>query len=250
MSEPPPAPRRLHATCHTHTLPTWHCHMQLFHTQLVTHTLATQHCHTHTTLSHSTLSHTHNSFTHNLSYTHTHCQHLPTQHCHTHTRNSFTYNIVTHTHTRNSSTQHCHAQLFHTQFFYTQLVIHSLVTHNSFTHNIVAHNRFCVAGVALGDIDVPVAGTPRCFCVTGLAFGKIDGAVVWQVWHFVFFQRNDFSMLLDTKSKSQSKFCLVLCSYFFTPPWAGYLKRCKQHQTNNSVNAQIRRVWNFWFKRA
>jgi hypothetical protein len=61
---------------------------------------------------------------------------------------------------------------------YIQLVIHSLVTHNSFTHNIVAHNRFCVAGVALGDIDVPVAGTPRCFCVTGVAFGKIDGAVV------------------------------------------------------------------------
>ena len=144
MSEPPPAPRRLHATCHTHThtLPTWHCHMQLFHTQLVTHTLATQHCHTHTQLFHIAHCHTHNSFTHNLSYTHT----LPTfanttlshtrtqlfhiQHCHTHTHaqlfhttlscTTLPHTILLHT---TCHTQPCHTQLFHTQHCRTQSLL-------------------------------------------------------------------------------------------------------------------------------
>ena len=48
-------------------------------------------------------------------------------------------------------------------------------------------NRFCVAGVALSDIDAAL----HCFCVAGVALMALPGPVwapwafAWQTWHWV-----------------------------------------------------------------
>ena len=130
---------------HTHTSHT-HTHIHNSYTQL-THTQGI-HTHpqlTHTQLAHTQLTHTHNSYTYNLHKTHTHTTY-------SHTTRTLSY---THTHnllTHNSHTTHTH-----------NLVTHNSHTHNSFTHNSLTHKpSLCVAGVALGDIDVQSA---------------------WQAWH-------------------------------------------------------------------
>ena len=106
------------------------------------------------TLFHTQLGHT-PSFTHNLVTHHV----SPNFVTHTHTRTPcFTYNFVTH-------------HLSHTTLSHT--IFHNLVTHHlshTFTHSFVtrylSHTfhipSFCLAGVALGDIDLSFA---------------------WQAWH-------------------------------------------------------------------
>ena len=155
---------------HTHTLPTWHCHMQLFHTQLVTHTLATQHCHTHTTLSHSTLSHTHNSFTHNLSYTHT----LPT----------FANTTLSHTHPQLFHIQHCHT---HTRATLPHnIVMHNSSTHNSFTHNL-SYTALSHTTLSRTTLSHTIAFVWQAWPLVTLMFLLLGhrGAFVWQAWHLV-----------------------------------------------------------------
>ena len=148
----------------------------------------------HPSLSHTTLSHiifhTQLCHTHNLS-----CTTL------SHTHNFVTRNFVTHhlSHTTLSHTQLCHTPLCHTPYFtqlcHTQLRLShttlshtNFITHSStqtFSHTPSFNTNFltqCVAGVALGDIDVPFAwqawrlATSTCVwrgkhgaCGTGLA---------------------------------------------------------------------------------
>ena len=148
---------------------------------------------------------THNLLTHNLS-THN----LPTHTQHTHTQ-------LTHTHTQKTHTQLTHTQLAHTQKTHTQLThTHNLLTAtwhlatDTFTlrgrRGVWWHRpSLCVAGVALGDIDLHFAwqvwhlvtstSTLRgrrgtwwhrpSLCVAGVALGDIDLHFAWQVWHLV-----------------------------------------------------------------
>ena len=132
-------------TTHTHTHVT-HTHIHNSYTQL-THTQGI-HTHTPTTYSHTTCSHT--------TYSHTQLIHIQL------TQNSYTHNVLTHNsytvvHTHNLLTHNSHTTHTH------NLVTHNSHTHNSFTHNSLTHKpSLCVAGVALGDIDVQSA---------------------WQAWH-------------------------------------------------------------------
>ena len=137
-------------------------------------------------------------------------------------------------HTHNFVAQLSHTQLFHTQLFHTQLFhIHTKIFHGTWWHR----RHFCVAGVALSDMDSAfvwqawhlrhvtfawqhlmtsmsllcgrhgtfwdgrcfcvagvgtglalvaglVAGTV-VFCVAGVALDDIDVTFVWQMWHLL-----------------------------------------------------------------
>ena len=184
----------------THNLLT---HTQLVHTQL-THTqlVHTQLAHTHivhTTCSHTTYLHvisphahtlsTHNLLTHNL-LTH----HLLTHNLSTH--NLLTHNLLTHTH---NLLQH---NLLTHNFSTHNLSRHNLLTHHLATSTVTLRGRrgtwwhrraLCVAGVALMALDwlwwrawVPVdAVDAAAVCVAGVALGDIDLHFVWQAWHLV-----------------------------------------------------------------
>ena len=151
---------------------------------------------THTTLSH-TICHTHNFVTHTifhtqiyhtpslqttLSHTIFHTQLCQTQLCHTIFRTQLCH---THTHT-----------IFHTQLCQTQLCHTPSVTHTtlSHTHNFVTHHlshNFVVAGVALAAMGWLwwralarlVAGDAGILCVAGVALGDIDLHFARQAWH-------------------------------------------------------------------
>ena len=174
-SRPPPI---FHTQlCHTHT-------HTVFHTQL---------CHT---IFHTQLCHT-PSFTHNFCHTifHTQLCHTPsfTQLCHT---PSFPHNFVTHrlSHTTLSHThtifhaQLCHAPIFHTELCHTSSFTHNFVTHrvshtklsHTVFHTQICHTIFaalCVAGVALGDIDLRLWQVWRLWHWAGVALGDIDVAL-------------------------------------------------------------------------
>ena len=130
----------------------------LFPRNSLTRSVLTHNSHTHTRHTHT---HIHNSYT---QLTHTQDTHTQL----THTRNSYTYNLhKTYTHTHNVLTHNSYAVRTHTTYSHTththNLVTHNSHTHNSFTHNSLTHKpSLCVAGVALGDIDVQSA---------------------WQAWH-------------------------------------------------------------------
>ena len=189
-------------------------------------------CLTHNLLTHTQLVHTHNFLTQNLL-----SHNLLT-------RNLSIHNLLTHTqlahtqlvHTQLTLTQLVHTQLTHTHTTCTHTTCthtHNLLTHNLSTHNHThTHNLLCVAGVALGDIDLHFAwqawhlatststlrgrrgtyGTGlglvaclgpvwrrgrrgclrgrrgtwrhrRAFCVAGVALGNIDLHSAWQAWH-------------------------------------------------------------------
>ena len=160
----------------THTRTVFHtqlCHT-IFHTQLLSHHLS------HTTF--VTPSSTHNFVTHHLSHnfvtrrlSHTTLSHtvFHTQLCHTHTP-SFTHNFVTHrsftqnfvTH-RLSHTTLSHT-VFHTQNYHTHT--HRL-SHTNLSHTIFA--ALCVAGVALGDIDLRLWQVWRLWHWAGVVLGDM-----------------------------------------------------------------------------
>jgi len=85
-------------------------------------------------------------------------------------------------------TQLVHTQLAHTQLAHTQLVHTQLLTHNLALGDAVA---VCVAGVALGDIDVHSAWQAwhlQHWAGSGGALGPCLAPLsprlfVWQVWH-------------------------------------------------------------------
>ena len=131
----PAAPPLFPRNSLTHSVLTHNSHTHTRHT----------HTYTHTTYSHTTCSHT--------TYSHTQLIHIQL------TQNSYTHNVLTH----NSYTVvHTHNLLTHNSHTHN-LVTHNSHTHNSFTHNSLTHKpSLCVAGVALGDIDVQSA---------------------WQAWH-------------------------------------------------------------------
>ena len=146
----------------------------------------------HTTLSHPSLSHTqlcptssftHNFVTHNLS-----CTTL------SHTTLSRTTLLHTIFHTQLCHTQLCHTPLCHTPSFtqlcHTQLRLShttlshtNFITHSStqtFSHTPSFNTNFltqCVAGVALGDIDVPFAWQ-AWHLATSTAWQA------WRLWHW------------------------------------------------------------------
>ena len=158
----------------------------IFHTQL---------CHTHThRLSHTTLSHhlPHTtfvtpSFTHNFCHTifHTQLCHTPsfTQLCHT---PSFPHNFVTH--------RLSHTTLSHT---HTPSFTHNFVTHRSFTQNFVTH-RLSHTTLSHTVFHTHNYHTHRlshtnlshtifaALCVAGVALGDIDLRLwqVWRLWHW------------------------------------------------------------------
>ena len=159
-------------------------HTQLTHTQLSDTQLAhTKFAHTHRTLfTHNSL--THNSLTH-LSHTHN----LPTHNLLTH--NLLTYSSLTHT-------QLSHIQLSHTQLSHIQLSSHTtLFTHNSLdtqlSYTQLSHTELsqtlCVrrgtCGPGLALVAHLVLGDAAPFCVAGVALGDIDLHSVWQAWHLV-----------------------------------------------------------------
>ena len=129
---------------------------------------------------------THNLLTHNLL---THTQLTHTQVIHTHT----TYSQLTHTHTTHTHT-HAHSLLTHNSH------THSSPTHNSPAHKLslcvagvfLVTSSFTLcgkrgtdgAGLALVARLVPVCrrGRRGSLCVAGLALGDVDLQFVWQVW--------------------------------------------------------------------
>ena len=189
---------RHHTTC-SHNLLTHNLHTQNLLTQLPhTHNLLTHNLLTHNLCPHS-LTHnlsphnllTHNLLTHNLSphnlpthtllthnllttyssqptYSHTTCHHTIYSHTHSHTH--------THTHTPKKHT--------HT---------HTLLTHNLRGRRGTWWHRpsICVADVALMALDWPWwrawfpvhAGVAAALCVAGVALGDVDLYFAWQAWH-------------------------------------------------------------------
>ena len=137
-----------HAPSFTHNFVTHHLsHTSLSHTIFYTQLCHTPLCHTHH-LSHTTLSHT--SLSHTIFY-----KQLG------HTR-SFTHNFVTHTHT-----------IFQTQLCHTP----------SFTHNFVTRH---LSHTALSHTLRGRGGTRRrgrSICVAGVALGDVDVAFAWHAWH-------------------------------------------------------------------
>ena len=173
-SRPPPIFHTQLCHTHTHTPSFTHnfvtpssthnfCHT-IFHTQLLSHHLP------HTTLSHTIF---HTTLSHAV---------FPTQLCHT---PSFTHNFVTHTHTIFHA-QLCHAPIFHTELCHTPSFTHNFVTHRvshtklSHTHRLshtnLSHTIFaalCVAGVALGDIDLRLWQVWRLWHWAGVVLGDM-----------------------------------------------------------------------------
>ena len=150
----------------------------IFHTQLC----HTPLCHTHTTLSHIIF---HTQLCHTQSFMHNFVTH-----------NFVTHNFVTHhlSHTTLSHTTVSHTSLshiiFHTQLCHTQLRLShttlshtNFITHSStqtFSHTPSFNTNFltqCVAGVALGDIDVPFAWQ-AWHLATSTAWQA------WRLWHW------------------------------------------------------------------
>ena len=175
-SAPPPA--TLTHTTYSHTT-LWHTtrsHKICSHTQNSLHTQLA-----HTQLSHTHLSHTHLSHT---QLTHTQLTHIQLSHTH----NSLTYNSRTH----NSLTYNS----LHTQLSsHTTLLTHNSLTHNSLTQNSLKHS-VCQAwhlwpragsGGALGSRwrrsilcgRRSTWGHRPSFCVAGVALGDIDFHSVW-----------------------------------------------------------------------
>ena len=190
---PPPAPP---AACLTHNLlthttcpHTTYSHTQLTNTQLV----HTQLTHTHNLSSHNLSTQnlsTHNLLSHNLS-THNLSTHSLLSH------NLSTHNLLTHAHTTSSHTQliHTHNLLTHNLSSHN-LSTHNLSTHNLLTHNLLTHNLAtwtftlrgrsgtCGTGLALVARLVPVdAVVAAAVCVAGVALGDIDVHLAWQAWH-------------------------------------------------------------------
>ena len=149
----------------------------------------------------------HNFLTHNLSTHNLLPRNLLTHNLSTHNllpHNLSPYNLLTHNlspHnllTHNLSTQPSpHNLLTH------NLSTHNLLPHNLSTHNLLPHRRaFCLAGVALGDIDLHFAWqawhlwhwtawapfgavVAAAVCVAGVALGDIDRHFVCRAWHLV-----------------------------------------------------------------
>ena len=194
---------RLPVTCHTQTF-----------TQTIFHAHTHTHTHTRTTLSHTHTIFTQNFVTHNSTLQHMifHTATLSHTHNFSHTTlwhtQSSTRNFVTHivTHTQLCRTRLCHThtalshaifytQLCHTQLCHTHNLSHTQLsdTHTQsltrtivHTHNLVTHTHnlcrtSCVAGAALGDIDLRFAwqvwllatATFFVLLVAGMAFGDI-----------------------------------------------------------------------------
>ena len=191
-SRPPPAPL-------THT--------QLTHTHTHTHTTHTPLTHTHTTYTHTQLAPT-LTLTLTLALALTLTLTLTHLHTPTHTHTPLTHHLRTHT-------QFTHTQLTHTQLTHTHTT-YSHTQHGTWWHR----PSFCVAGLALGDIDRHFAwqarqlwhwagsgdalrspwsprhfayslrgtrGTWRhrpSFCAAGVALGDINHHFAWQAWHW------------------------------------------------------------------
>ena len=179
-SAPPPAPPP--ATL-THTT---YSHTTLWHTTRSHKICSHTHNSLHTQLAHTQLSHTHLSHTHNL----------PTHNSLTH--NLLTYSSLTHT--QLSHIQLSHTQLSHIQLSsHTTLFTHdSLDTQLSYTQ--LSHTELSQAwhlwpragsGGASGSRWRRSILCGRCstwghrpsFCVAGVALGDIDFHSVWQGWH-------------------------------------------------------------------
>ena len=161
----PPA-SRLHAPPPTHNL-------------FSTHNLST-----HNLLTHNLL--THHLLTHNLSR-HTTCHHTTCSH-------------TTYSHTTCHHTTYSHTQLVHTLL--TQLT-HTQLVHTQLTHTQLHRPSLCMAGVALGDIDLHFArqawhlwpwtgsgGALGCFGRRGCLHGRHGTwrhrpSLCMQAWHLV-----------------------------------------------------------------
>ena len=204
---------------HTHNLLTHNLltHTQLTHTQL-THRDHTQHVHTQL-LTHNLLTHTHNLLTHSLLTTqlahHTTCSHTTCSHT-----TYSPHNLLT--------TQLAHTQLAHTQLTHTQLAhSHTTYSHTTCPHTTYSQSGrrgtygtglalvarlglswrrgcrgrlrgrrgtwrhgplLCLAGVALGDMDVHFAWQAwRRWAFSGGALGSeltpwAPRPFAWQVW--------------------------------------------------------------------
>ena len=210
---------------------------------LSTHNLCTHNLLTHnlsTTCSHTQLVHTHNLFTHAKTSSHTTCSHTTCPHTHNlSTHDLLTHNLLTHNFlTHNLLT---HNLLTHNLSTH-DLPTHNLSTHDLFTHDLLTHTTcpwqarrlvtstftlrgrrgawrhglsLCVAGMALGDIDLHFVWQAWClwhwagsggalgrrgrcgclrgmrgtwrhrpsFCVASVALGDIDLHFAWQAWH-------------------------------------------------------------------
>ena len=177
----------------TQLVNTQRAHTQLAHTQL-THTQLS-HTHnlpTHNLLAHNLLTklnHTHNLSTHNL-FTH----HILTHHILTHnlpTHNWLTHNLLTHnlpTHNLLTHSLLTHNLSTHTHLTRTQLTMltHDLTTHNLATSTFTSRGRrgtwrhrpsLCVSSTCI------LRGRCASLCVAGVALGDIDLHFAWQARH-------------------------------------------------------------------
>ena len=140
----------------------WLHHFQLTHRQLT-------HTHTHSWLAHT---HTHNILTH------------------THTRNILTDNLLTHnwlTHTTYSHTQHTHTHATYPQTTY----LHTTDSHTTYSHTTCSHTtcpHTTCSHTTYSHITCPHTHTHSWWhrpslCVAGVALGNIDVHSAWQAWH-------------------------------------------------------------------
>ena len=186
--------------CHT---PLWHAHTTLSHTIFVT-TFVTHHFVTHTTLSHivfhAKLCHTH---THHLSHHLCHTSLCRTQLCHRlcFTHNFVTHHLPhTRSHTTLSHTGTCVAGValgdIHVSFAWQawHLLMVTSTFHVRGRRGTWRHlPAFGVAGVALVALGWPwwrawsplVARGVAALCVAGAALGDIDVSFAWQAWHLL-----------------------------------------------------------------
>ena len=184
---------------HTHLCHTQLSHTQLCHTHThhLSHSTLSYASLSHTTLSH-TIFHTqlcHTRFCHTHSFA-THTQLCHTQLYHTHTP-SFTHNFVTHifvTHTTWSHTSLSHATLSHTIFAWlawwplATSTLHLRGRRSTWRHPPTP--MLCVAGLALGGTSTALCVARVCHlwhggalsrgCVAGVALGDIDVAFAWE----------------------------------------------------------------------
>ena len=142
-------PASLPACPHTHNLLTYNLSTHNF----LTHNFLTHNLPTHTTYSHTTCSHTHNLLTHNFP-----------------THNLLTHNLLTH----NLSTH--------------DLPTHNLSTHDLFTHDLLTHTTCPWQARHLVTSTFTLRGRRGAWrhglslCVAGMALGDIDLHFVWQAW--------------------------------------------------------------------
>ena len=170
----------------THHLPTHHLpHTTYSHTTYphttyshttYPHTTYTQLTHTpltHTPLTHTPLPLTHTPLTHtHTTYSHTTCPH--TTYSHT-TYSHTTYSHTTYPHT--TYTQLTHTPLTHTPLTHTPLPLtHTPLTH---THTTYSHTTYPHTTYPFG------AEAAAVVCVAGVAIGDIDLRFAWQAWHLV-----------------------------------------------------------------